>query len=59
VSKGKAAILLVTIIWFSTLILLPPFGGRRLPPNVRDQRFRYRGNRERLIRLRWAIKSRA
>ena len=22
----------VTIIWFSTLILLPPFGGRRLPP---------------------------
>ena len=32
VSKGRAAILPVTIIWFSTLILLPPFGGRRSPP---------------------------
>jgi hypothetical protein len=40
-----AAILPVTIIWFSTPILLPPFGAGAYELNVRDQRFWFRGNR--------------
>ena len=28
----------VTIIWFSTLILLPPFGGRRLRPSRKSRK---------------------